>query len=77
MARSTEQTRDNLADDETDELISSEKVEGTAVYDRKTLTWGHEFQGPAIIDQYDTTVFIPEGFSARVDRLGNIIGELK
>ena len=47
-----------------------------AVYDRKTLTWGHEFQGPAIIDQYDTTVFIPEGFSARVDRLGNIIGEL-
>ena len=49
----------------------------TAVFDRKALTWGHEFEGPAIIDQYDTTVFIPEGFSARVDRLGNIIGELK
>jgi sporulation protein YlmC with PRC-barrel domain len=28
-------TRDTLAADETDELISSEKVEGTAVYDRK------------------------------------------
>jgi N-methylhydantoinase A len=49
----------------------------TAVYDRKLLTWGHEFDGPAIIDQYDTTVFIPQGFRARVDRLGNIIGELK
>jgi N-methylhydantoinase A len=49
----------------------------TAVYDRKLLTWGHEFDGPAIIDQYDTTVFIPEGFRARVDRLGNVIGELK
>jgi N-methylhydantoinase A len=49
----------------------------TAIYERKVLAWGHEFDGPAIIDQYDTTVFIPAGFSARVDRLGNIIGELK
>jgi len=49
----------------------------TAVFERKALAWGHEFEGPAIIDQYDTTVFVPEGFSARVDRLGNIIGELK
>lgn len=30
-----EKTRDTLATDETAELISSEKVEGTAVYDRK------------------------------------------
>jgi len=49
----------------------------TAVYERKLLTWGNEFDGPAIIDQYDTTVFIPQGFHARVDRLGNVIGELK
>jgi len=49
----------------------------TAIYERKALAWGHEFEGPAIIDQYDTTVFIPAGFRARVDRLGNIIGELK
>ena len=53
------------------------RSQDTAVYERKALTWGHEFAGPAIIDQYDTTVFIPAGFSARVDRLGNIIGELK
>jgi N-methylhydantoinase A len=53
------------------------KTLDTAVYDRKALTWGHEFEGPAIIDQYDTTVFIPEGFKAKVDRLGNLIGELK
>ena len=49
----------------------------TAVYERGLLTWGHEFEGPAIIDQYDTTVFIPQGFRCRVDRLGNLIGELK
>jgi N-methylhydantoinase A len=53
------------------------KTLDTAVYDRKALGWGHEFDGPAIIDQYDTTVFIPEGFKATVDRLGNIIGELE
>src|ERR1700704_246055 len=35
MANSADKARDTLAADETDELISSEKVEGTAVYDRK------------------------------------------
>jgi N-methylhydantoinase A len=53
------------------------KTVDTAVFERKLLTWGHEFSGPAIVDQYDTTVFIPEGFKATVDRLGNIIGELQ
>ncbi|MSQ72364.1 MAG: hydantoinase/oxoprolinase family protein [Betaproteobacteria bacterium] len=53
------------------------KTLDTAVFDRSMLTWGHQFSGPAIIDQYDTTVFIPEGFKATVDRLGNVIGELQ
>jgi len=35
MANSDQKAPDPLAADETDELISSEKVEGTAVYDRK------------------------------------------
>ena len=35
MVNSDQKARDTLAADETDELISSEKVEGTAVYDRK------------------------------------------
>jgi N-methylhydantoinase A len=48
-----------------------------AVYDRQHLAWGHAFAGPAIVEQYDTTVFIPGGFRASVDRLGNIIGELQ
>jgi len=48
-----------------------------AVYDRQRLAWGHAFAGPAIVEQYDTTVFIPGGFRASVDRLGNIIGELQ
>ena len=35
MANSDQKTRDTLAADETDEPMSSEKVQGTAVYDRK------------------------------------------
>lgn len=48
-----------------------------AVYDRSALTWGHRFDGPAIVEQYDTTAFIPPGFRCRVDGYGMIIGELQ
>lgn len=47
-----------------------------ATYKRSALTWGHEFAGPAIVEQYDSTVFIPDGFRCRVDAYGTIIGEL-
>ncbi|MFI5011641.1 MAG: hydantoinase/oxoprolinase family protein [Hyphomicrobiales bacterium] len=45
------------------------------VYERKALLWGQTFDGPAIVEQYDTTVFIPPGFACRVDQYGTIIGE--
>lgn len=45
------------------------------VYDRTVLTWGHAFNGPAIVEQYDTTTFVPPGFSCAVDGYGMIIGE--
>jgi N-methylhydantoinase A len=45
------------------------------VYDRTALTWGHVFNGPAIVEQYDTTTFVPPGFSCSVDGYGMIIGE--
>ena len=28
-----------------------------------------------VIEQYDTTVLVPEGFTIRVDEFGNLIGE--
>jgi N-methylhydantoinase A len=31
--------------------------------------------GPAVVEQYDTTVFVPEGFRVRADAHGNLIGE--
>jgi N-methylhydantoinase A len=44
------------------------------VFDRDALQAGDRFAGPAIVEQYDTTTFIPEGFTVRVDHYGNLIG---
>lgn len=32
--------------------------------------------GPAVIEQYDTTVFVPPGYRVRADAHGNLIGEV-
>lgn len=48
-----------------------------AVIDRSELTWGHVFSGPAIIEQYDTTTFVPGEFECHVDGFGMIIGQWK
>lgn len=39
----------------------------TPVYDRPTLPAGAEVQGPAIIQQLDSTVVVPPGITAKVD----------
>ncbi|SMG26563.1 hydantoinase/oxoprolinase family protein [Paraburkholderia susongensis] len=53
------------------------KVWRADVYDRAALRPGHRFASPAIVEQYDTTSFIPPGFQCRVDDYGMIIGELQ
>jgi N-methylhydantoinase A len=45
-----------------------------AVYDREQLASEDTFAGPAIVDQYDTTTFIPAGFTVTVDPYLNLIG---
>lgn len=45
-----------------------------AVFERDALRAGHTFAGPAIVEQYDTTTFVPAGFAVRVDPYGNLIG---
>lgn len=47
----------------------------TAIYDRLSLPVGTVINGPAILEQPDTTVLIEPGLSGRVDRLGNTIIE--
>jgi N-methylhydantoinase A len=46
-----------------------------SVYQREELPVGFAFEGPAIVEQYDTTVFVAPGFRVAVDAFGNLIGE--
>jgi N-methylhydantoinase A len=45
------------------------------VVERSGLGAGVLGEGPMVIEQYDTTVLVPEGWSVRVDEFGNLIGE--
>ena len=45
------------------------------VFDRAALAPGFTFHGPAIVEQYDTTVLVTPGFRVTVDAHGNLIGE--
>jgi N-methylhydantoinase A len=43
--------------------------------DRAHILPGRTLAGPAIITQYDTTTFVPSGYSVTSDRYGNLIAE--
>ncbi len=45
----------------------------TKFYDRELLVAGNRVDGPAVINQYDTTTVIPPGLTAEIDRFGNIV----
>ncbi|HIQ29155.1 MAG TPA: hydantoinase/oxoprolinase family protein [Candidatus Caldiarchaeum subterraneum] len=44
-----------------------------SVYNRDKLRCGNRIQGPAVVEQYDSTTLIPEGWIASVDQYLNII----
>ena len=37
---------------------------------------GNRLDGPAIVNQYDSTTVVPPGVAAHVDRVGNIVIEV-
>ena len=45
-------------------------------YERAALPWGAELDGPAIVEQPDTTVWLEPSTSARVDEAGNLVVKL-
>ena len=45
----------------------------TRYYDREALKAGNTLEGPAIVNQYDSTTVIPPGLTAEVDQYGNIV----
>jgi N-methylhydantoinase A/oxoprolinase/acetone carboxylase beta subunit len=48
----------------------------TRYYDRAALKAGNRLEGPAIVNQYDSTTVIPPGIAAHVDGFGNIVIEV-
>ena len=48
---------------------------GFASYDRESLPPGAQFDGPALVFQLDSTVYVAENWSARVDGYRNLILE--
>ena len=45
------------------------------VYDRERLGAGATLAGPAVVEQYDTTTWIPGGWTGTVDALANLLLE--
>jgi N-methylhydantoinase A len=45
------------------------------IYDRERLGAGATLAGPAVVEQYDTTTWIPGGWTGTVDALANLLLE--
>lgn len=55
------------------EVVFQGKTVSTPVYRRQAVTFGQKIEGPAIIEQEDTTTLIWPGMRARPDKWGNLI----
>ncbi len=55
--------------------LDGSKPQPTPIYDRAMLQAGHVIEGPAIVDQLDSTTVILAGQTARTDRYANLIIE--
>jgi N-methylhydantoinase A len=51
----------------------SDGARGCRLYERRLLAPGDAFEGPAIVEQYDSTIVIPPGARARVDGFRNLV----
>ncbi|HIM47009.1 MAG TPA: hydantoinase/oxoprolinase family protein, partial [Alphaproteobacteria bacterium] len=47
----------------------------TPIHDRSALSAGHALQGPAIVEQFDTTTVVPPGWRVSVDAYANLMIE--
>lgn len=53
-------------------LVENGQLVKGQVHRRPGLAVGAELSGPAVVSAPDTTVYVPSGFAARVDRFGNL-----
>jgi N-methylhydantoinase A len=54
-------------------VVFEQECAGTAVYARPGLRPGDVVEGPAVIEEYGSTLPLHPGCSARVDRFGNLV----
>lgn len=45
----------------------------TPIYQRSTLATGHTIEGPAVVEQADTTILLEPGYRAQVDGFENLV----
>ena len=57
-------------------LADRNKFADMPVYDRYALPVGAAVKGPAIIEEASSTMIVPPGARARVDRAGNLLVDL-
>jgi N-methylhydantoinase A len=50
-----------------------QQPQNAMLFDRDKLRPGHQFSGPAVVFQYDTTLVIPPGWETAVDSYYNLI----
>jgi N-methylhydantoinase A len=57
------------------QTVCEGRVRQVALYDRERLPPGARFDGPALVVQMDSTVYLAPGWSARVDGYRNLVLE--
>lgn len=57
-------------------LFEDEGMRDAAFFDRASLSSGDWFEGTAVVEAPDTTVYVPHGFVVHVDAFGNLIGRI-
>jgi N-methylhydantoinase A len=72
IARSSSVLGDEVS---TRQVFENNRAWDVPVYQRQALTTGDLLAGPVIVEQYDTTTYVPYGFTVSVDGWLNLIGE--
>jgi N-methylhydantoinase A len=54
-----------------------QRDQSVEVHDRGAIQFGQVIEGPAVIEEPDTTLVIPKNWAARCDRAGYIIAEMR
>jgi N-methylhydantoinase A len=48
----------------------------TPIYKRETLKYSHQIEGPAVIEEMESTILLPPDWVATVDEYGNLLAEV-